>query len=70
MTINNRIEQAIFDRAGKGKKGEQAVMNYRDYLDYHNRFLKQAGKDFMRQRYMPKNENKQGTSNVYTRIDE
>ena len=70
MKIENKIEQAIFDRSGGGEKGEKAVIAYRDYIDCHTSFLRQARKDFARQRYLPKNENQKGTSSLYTKIDE
>lgn len=70
MNIENKIEQAIFDRSGGGKKGEKAVIAYRDYIDCNTSFLRQARKDFARQRYLPKNENQKGTSRLYTKIDE
>jgi len=70
ISIKNKLEQAIYDRAGGGEKGEKAILRYRDYIKEHNEWLSHEYKRIAAERFSATSEKETGTSNLYTRIDE
>lgn len=66
----NKIEEAIFKKAGGGEKGQKAVDEYRNYKSQYYAILADEMKEKQRNRYLPRKEKETGTSTTYTEIDD
>lgn len=56
MKFSSKIEQQIYDCAGGGENGENAVMERRKYLEEHRKFLSEEYRHIRRMSYSPRNE--------------